>query len=65
MTTPSSQPERREAAYKAFMSDHPLIHAYRHATGQDDVPLKSLIAFTEALPQPVFNACMFSAGVRS
>lgn len=63
MQNPSSQPERREAAARAFWSDHPLIWLYRETTGETDVSLKKLIAFTEQLPQPIFNACMFMAGV--
>jgi hypothetical protein len=55
---------RRDAAARALWSNHPLIAAYRKATGKWDVSLKALIRFTVALPQDQFNACMFGAGVR-
>jgi len=55
---------RREAARRAFWSSHPLVDAFRRARAVDDVRLKELIAFVETMPQPEFNACMFSAGVR-
>lgn len=52
---------RKEAARRAFYSNHPLIRAYRFQTQQDDIHLRSFIAFVVAMPKPVFNACMLAA----
>ena len=48
---------RRDAARKAFWSDHPLNLTYRQEIGSSTFSLKSFIAFVVAMPREQFDAC--------
>lgn len=54
--------EKKEAARRAFWSNHPLIAAYRSALRIEDVSLKPFIEFVGAMPTDQFAACVARDG---
>jgi hypothetical protein len=48
---------RKEAAIRAFWSEHPLIAAYQSTKRTASVPLRDLIRFVQAMPTDEFERC--------